>query len=122
MAAMQDNTYQTPAGEPDGDEGMGMPMADGDRPDAPDSGGDEQGSGVIHLPGDMLPDDAKAKLKEGDTITLTCSGPPDAEGDVPCEYTSCSHKDQSSSWEDDFRNEMSPRATGDEAPTVPQNE
>lgn len=87
------------------------------------------GRNVFHVAKDMLPPGEAEKLKPGDKITMQCVSPMDNEGDVAMEC--CSDGDMESpqedmaeggeenensgSWEEQARAELSPQAPENEA-------
>lgn len=87
------------------------------------------GRNVFHLSSDMLPPGVADKLKPGDKIELECTAAKDSEGDVG--FTCCNSGDyespeedqaeggeegeNSGSWEEQARAELSPQAPENEA-------
>lgn len=97
--------YGNPTGNSGMDEGsMGMSS-------------ESEDMGVLHISPDMLPHGMK--LNEGDIVEFKVIGPQDKDGDWPVEYNMGEEKEgkeeEDSSWEDDFRKEMSPRTNESEA-------
>lgn len=92
--------------------------------------GDES-LGTIHIGPDMLP--PGMKLNKGDIVEFKVTGDQDADGDWPIEYnygeggkgaegeaaTEGDGEGEGTSWEDDFRKSMSPRAGGGESQQEP---
>lgn len=86
--------------------------------DDPMSGGGGAGQGMIHIPGDMLPEGMAAKVKQGDKLIFQVVGPADSEGDIPVEYATEGGGGEASKepWEDEFREHMSPQVGSSGAP------
>lgn len=116
--AMQDNNMG-PA------ESTDMPMDDSTAQDPGAMPPEDQGNGVIHIPGDMLPESIRGKCKPGDKLTFEVVGAPDEEGDVPVEfesgagYTESASEEAGEPWENEFRKAMSPR-NPDEGSPMPE--
>ncbi len=94
-------------------------MDDGMPPTA--QGGQE--AGRLHIGAADLP--PGMELNEGDIVEFKVVGPKDADGDWPIEYNTEGKagaepegegegESKGTSWEDDFRKSMSPRAGGGE--------
>jgi hypothetical protein len=109
--------------------GDSMPAADtaADTDTPTDQQPEDQGSGIIHIPGDMLPESIRGKCKAGDKLTFEVVGPADAEGDLPVEFESGAgysvespEEEANEPWENSFRKAMSPRSE-DEGSPMPQS-
>lgn len=101
------------AGESESGSGAGTEMT----PPMPAEGGQEDKNETpVTVPAASLPQGIEAK--EGTELTFCLHGPPDDQGMVTGYFKGAeSTGEGNSSWEDDFRKEMSPRAgeTGDAA-------
>ncbi len=83
--------------------------------------------GQLHISADMLP--PGMELHENDIVEFRVIGPKDADGEWPIEYNHGDEgkegegegegKDEGTSWEEDFRKSMSPRAGGGESQQEP---
>ncbi len=104
-----------------------VPGAMADEPMHDEGMHEEGGEGVIHIGADMLP--KGMELNVGDIVEFKVTGPKDADGDYPLEYNYGDNgeggegegddQDKGTSWEDDFRKSMSPRAGGGESQQEP---
>ncbi len=105
------------------------PGAMGTDPEMPPSqqGGEEKG--VLHIGAAELPEGME--LNEGDIVEFRVIGPKDADGDWPVEYNHGEEgnegmgeggegEEKGTSWEEDFRKSMSPRAGGQEGEQAAQ--
>ncbi len=85
----------------------------------------KSGSNTFHLTADMFPEGMAKTLKAGEVIEFRIVSPLDKDGDVEVEYNygdsdeksegtegteSTEEQAPESSWEDDFRQSMSPQA------------
>lgn len=83
--------------------------------------GGEPNANTIHIAAADLP--AGVQPQAGTKLTFCITGPPDAEGDVPGYFETSDHDEaaegEGTSWEEEFRREMSPRSGGGEEQQEP---
>jgi len=94
--------------------GGGSPPAEQEEADPgamPHDEGAEGQMGILHISKDMLPAGMAEKVNKGDILEFRAVGTVDAEGDIPVEYNTGEGDEKKEPWEDEFRKEMSPRAT-----------
>jgi hypothetical protein len=84
-------------------------------------GQDMEKANTIHVAATDLPKGVEPKA--GTKVMFCITGPPDAEGDCPGYFETSDHDEEAeekgTSWEEDFRKSMSPRAGGGESQQEP---
>lgn len=104
--------YDNPTMAGGGDMGGGPPAT----PDPDQSQESQEKGNTIHIAASDLPEGVEPKA--GTKVMFCITGPPDAEGDCPGYFETSDENQETekgTSWEDDFRKSMSPRAGQDEA-------